>query len=57
MRIGQIYAFVLLYFLLKAAAFDVCLSYQNGGKTLSIEKSPGGKRCSGINGAFFKTNY
>ena len=31
-------------------------SYQNGGKILSIQKPPG-EDDSGINDAFFKTNY
>ena len=44
MRIAKIYACVLLYFLLKAAAFDVLSSYQNGSKILSIEKPPVGRR-------------
>ena len=34
MRFAQIYIHVLLYFLLKAAAFDVHPSYQNSGKIL-----------------------
>ena len=35
---------VLLYFLLKAAALMFDPNYQNGGKILSIEKPPIGRR-------------
>ena len=33
------------------------VSYQNGGKILSAENLPEGEDDSGVNGAFFKTNY
>ena len=44
MRIAQIYAYVLLYSLWKAAVLMCHPSYQNGGKILSIEKPPVGRR-------------
>ena len=40
MRIAQIYVCVLLYFLLKAAAFDVHPSYKNGGKIQVLSSLP-----------------
>ena len=47
--------FVFVFWKQPSLMFHV--SYQNGGKILSAENLPEGEDDSGVNGAFFKTNY
>ena len=52
-------SYVLFYFIFFRKSLPLMFypSYQNGGKILGTEKLPQGEVDTGIDSAFFKTNY